>query len=248
MLGVGSEVLRPVRNGPSQDGIVLQLVGALVHELQILQRFPKELGELLDAQSALRTRRPGPMMQALQADEERRLKIIVGKLRALAEDEFGRARLVDLTPDDGTLDYSTLNSRGVSALVDDRGLLDQLPDDTRADLEDAVRALARGIPTGAAMLALRAAEGMVRHTHSRLHAAPGQKDDWFNLADEIVKVLPEGRAETRALEAYLSFLRNERNRAQHPGTRFTTREGERAVMNVAQAAVLLLTLKRAEKG
>lgn len=230
------------RGTPPPDGPVLLLVGSMIHELEMFQLFPRELGDLIEVQRSLRNNRNGGIIRPLQADEERRLKMAVGRVRALAETELGRIHLFDFTPEDGTLDYGRVGSQGATTLVDDPHVLEALPPETRADLDDSVNALSRGLPTAAAMLALRAAEGIVRQTHARLGAAAPSREDWFNFADEIVKVLPKETAETSALSGYLTFMRSERNRAQHPGARFTTREAEQAVLNAVRMAVLLRSI------
>lgn len=96
------------------------------------------------------------------------------------------------------------------------------------DLENAVRCIYHGIPTAAAMVALRASEDAVRKFYEfRTHANPGS-DDWKKILNKLL----EQEDVRKTLIGHLDYVREKRNEAEHPDKIFDQAEAENTFLTV----------------
>jgi hypothetical protein len=81
------------------------------------------------------------------------------------------------------------------------------------------------------MIGLRAVEGMVRELH---HIITGKKSTkaWANLIDAVEEDLKSKGEQPPLLLGYLDYIRDVRNKADHPDKVFTLREAEQIFMHV----------------
>jgi hypothetical protein len=151
--------------------------------------------------------------------------------------EISQRNLVEIGPTEGLLDYRKLLSSGVAALGDPN-LTNQLPQIVKEDLGDAIKCLAFGLSTPAAMIALRATEGMLRQAVTVLTGTTGG-EPWTEVLKTLTNYLHSAAIESNELSGYLTHLRKVRNSADHPEARFKLREAEDTFIN-AQYAIFAL--------
>jgi hypothetical protein len=88
-----------------------------------------------------------------------------------------------------------------------------------------------GAPTASVMIGLRAVEGMVRELHQTITGKKSTKA-WANLIDEVEKDLKNKGKQPPLLLGYLKYIKDVRNKADHPDKVFTQREAEQIFMHV----------------
>ena len=129
------------------------------------------------------------------------------------------------------------------------GLLDdwpEIPIISLSDVDEAIRCLSYGAPTASVMMGLRAVEGMVRELHSRITGKESTKA-WAQLIDEVEEDLKSRGEQPLLLLGYLDYIRDVRNKADHPDKVFTVREAEQIFMHVIYAIQEILKVKGTSK-
>jgi hypothetical protein len=185
--------------------------------------------------------------RTLGVDEHRRLRYVVLSARAVIYEKIARRNFSDRTPTDGTWDYSRLRDEGAKVLFASDFPLFALPTLVREDFDAAATCLLVSVPTGAAMLSLRATEGMVRHVHAKL--CPPREDrstDWAKLAEDIVAWAKTNQRDARGLEHHLGLVRVFRNQAQHPDRTYPLREAQNTVTAASSLVEKLYELTTAD--
>jgi hypothetical protein len=186
---------------------------------------------------------PNPFGAVASPDEAAAMVSVASKIEVLFLQLLDDRPFAEVVPKGGIFDYPLLRREGLRVLVNDPAPLLAGPAAVLQDLNGALKALAFDIPTGAAMIALRGTEGIVRHTYERIFAAPSAAKDWFDLAKEITDDQRKKGADPGKVEGYLTYLKKVRNSAQHPGREFSIREAEDALTDAARATVILQALK-----
>lgn len=115
--------------------------------------------------------------------------------------------------------FSTLSEDSVSKLFPEE-LTDQIGDKNSNDIRDAVWCLVYSLPTPAAMLLFRTAEGELRKYVKKVAGKPCDK--WN---DNLKKLEESGKA-NRSIKKDFDWLKDKRNEVEHPDKRYTQDEAE----------------------
>ncbi len=180
---------------------------------------------------------------AVTAQEAEHAHAIAVGLRTELEVILENRRFSEPIPPDGVMNYDKLRVGDFATLVDDQSVVWSLPAPVQSDLKESVRALMSNVPTGATMLALRGAEGMVREAYGWIFPNEKGHPTWDEAMNKVATKLEELGIDSEDVKAYSTFLRKFRNRAQHPGEVFSTKDAERAVQDAARLAVILAPIK-----
>lgn len=115
-------------------------------------------------------------------------------------------------------------------------LYNRLADGVRMDLEDGIKALSIGLWTPCVMITLRAIEGVLREYYTE-ETGEDPVDDrggflsWAQMLDRLSSM----QKITTELFVYLSFLKDRRNEADHPGRRFEQEVAEKTLLHTMDA-------------
>jgi hypothetical protein len=150
-------------------------------------------------------------------------------IEAVVTQELLERNFAELTPLEGILDYRKLLSEGTKGLLIKSGK--EPPTIVIHDLEETIKCLSYGAPTASVMIGLRAVEGMVRELHQIITGKKSNKA-WANLIDAVEKDLENKGEQPPLLLGYLNYIRDVRNKADHPDKVFTLREAEQIFMHV----------------
>lgn len=114
-------------------------------------------------------------------------------------------------------------------------LLSKLDEDIKNDLMDGYLAIIHLLPTPAAMILFRLAENIVRKYYVKITGKPAGKQKWFDLLDELEKS-PDVN---KSFVGYMHYIRDERNKAEHPEKRFEQEESEKILLRIKDLLVEL---------
>lgn len=193
----------------------------------------------------LESSRAGAFPNPISPPEADRVHQVATGLRTELNLLLEQRKFSEAVEPDGLVNYQKLRVEGVPALVDtaDAGAIYSLPQPIQTDLTEATKALLSNVPTGATMLALRAAEGMARDTFKSLFPTEKKIHSWDEIIDQIAAEFERSGVDAAQVHAYMNFLRFDRNRAAHPGENFSSKDAEKALQNAARLAVILGALK-----
>lgn len=170
-----------------------------------------------------------PTPAKLDVAHQLRLKRLMERIEAVVIQELDRRNVAELTPLEGILDYKKLLSEGAKGLL--VGGARETPSIVTRDLSEAIRCLSCGAPTASVMMGLRAVEGMVRELH-RIITGKKSTKAWAKLLEEVEEELKNKGEQPLLLLGYLDYIRDIRNKADHPDKVFTLREAEQIFMHV----------------
>lgn len=192
----------------------------------------------------LETSRSGALPNPIAPPEADRAHQVAAGLRTELNVLLEQRKFSEAIEPDGLVNYQKLRAEGVPALVDgtDTGVIYSLPQPIQNDLTEATRALLANVPTGATMLALRAAEGMAREAFKSLFPSERKPHTWDEIIVKITAEFEKYEIDAAQARAYMDFLRLDRNRAAHPGGNFSSKDAEKALQNAARLAVILGSL------
>lgn len=124
------------------------------------------------------------------------------------------------------IDKAKLISGLNSFLNDD--IIKSISDNSKKDLEDAIKCIILLLPTPSVMSSFRASEDIIRQYYDKkIQKISGYKS-WKEIIDELLA----SKDIKEPLHGYLNYIRNERNSADHPGKVFAQQECEDAFMQV----------------
>jgi hypothetical protein len=188
---------------------------------------------------------PGALPNPISPPEAERARQVAAGLRAELEVLLEQRRFVEPVEPDGLVNYQKLRAEGIPALVDgsETGAIWSLPQPIQSDLTEATKALLSSVPTGATMLALRAAEGMTQESLHWLFPSETKRLSWDDTIKRITPEFSKYGVDDEQVQGYMTFLRILRNRAAHPGTSFSPKDAEKALQDAARLAVILAPLK-----
>lgn len=115
--------------------------------------------------------------------------------------------------------FSTLSEDSVLKLFPEE-LTNQIGDKSSNDIRDAVWCLVYSLPTPAAMLLFRTAEGELRKYVKKVAGKPCDK--W----NDNLKKLEESAKANRSIKKDFDWLKDKRNEVEHPDKRYTQDEAE----------------------
>lgn len=118
-----------------------------------------------------------------------------------------------------------------SAFFDER-TWNALSDIEKSDFSDTARCLLSGIPTPAAMVALRGAEATVKKYYEFKIGEPAKKKVWGKIVKELESTAEKSGVRGTFL-GYLDYIRDaKRNFTEHPNKIFSQKEAELIFMQV----------------
>lgn len=167
-----------------------------------------------------------PKLSEIDRDD---LRTTMEVIEAVVTQELIGRNFAELTPLEGILDYKKLLSEEAKGLLAESGK--EPPKVVIHDLEETIKCLSYGAPTASVMIGLRAVEGMVRELHKTITGKKSTKA-WANLIDEVETDLKNKGEQPPLLLGYLNYIRDVRNKADHPDKVFTQREAEQIFMHV----------------
>jgi hypothetical protein len=170
-----------------------------------------------------------PEPPRLDGKDRWRLRRLIEVIEAVVTEDLSRRNFAELTPLEGILDYKKLLAEGAKGLLAESGK--GVPQIVIHDLDEAIKCLSYGAPTASAMIGLRAVEGMVRELHRSITGTKSTKP-WAQLLEEVKKDLENKGEQPPSLLGYLNYIRDIRNRADHPDQVFTIREAEQILVHV----------------
>jgi ribosomal protein S17E len=109
-------------------------------------------------------------------------------------------------------------------------LLSGLDEITREDLKDALTCILHLLPTPAAMISLRVAEKLVRRYYTKITGNNAARKSW----GEILNELKQSNKVKPSILGYLQYLKEKRDKAQHPDKRFDQEESERIFLHIKE--------------
>lgn len=98
---------------------------------------------------------------------------------------------------------------------------------TRDDYDEALKCLDFGLNTASFMLLCRVAEKMAITYYEKFTTKSSKNKKWDSMFKEIKEMQERDRKTQRSILALFDFLRTKRNKAQHPGERFDSKECEK---------------------
>jgi hypothetical protein len=170
-----------------------------------------------------------PNAPKLSEADRQELRKTTEVIEAVVIQELLGRNFAELTPLEGILDYKKLLSEEAKGLLIEGGK--EPPKVVIHDLEETTKCLSYGAPTASVMIGLRAVEGMVRELHQTITGKKSTKA-WANLIDEVEKDLKNKGKQPPLLLGYLKYIKDVRNKADHPDKVFTQREAEQIFMHV----------------
>lgn len=205
---------------------VLKQLEAILRRSGLVEMQQSELTTLIhDFEAKYAKPEPPPLDEI----DRTRLTRLTGRIEAVVTETLAQRNFAELTPLEGILDYKKLLSEGAKGLLAESGK--EAPPITIHDLDEAIKCLSYGAPTASVMIGLRAVESMVRELH---HSVTGRRSTkaWADLLDEVDKDLKNRGEQPPLLFGYLDYIRDVRNKADHPDKVFTSREAEQIFMHV----------------
>ena len=115
--------------------------------------------------------------------------------------------------------FSTLSEDSVLKLFPEE-LTNQIGDKSSNDIRDAVWCLVYSLPTPAAMLLFRTAEGELRKYVKKVAGEPCDK--WYKNLEKLEK----SDKANRSIKKEFDWLKDKRNEVEHPDKRYTQDEAE----------------------
>jgi len=136
----------------------------------------------------------------------------------------------------GRLNYAELVEKGLTLLISDKILLNKLPSIVKHDLEEALYCLCFERPTASAMVALRAVEAALRQLYVTLKpGAKIERIEWKTVLGDLETLLKQRNIKAQTLLGYLNYLRDVRNKAEHPDKIFNQIEAEDTLIHACHA-------------
>lgn len=120
---------------------------------------------------------------------------------------------------EGKINYKFLMEKGPEGFLKENWK--RLSEITKGDLEDACRCLLRKLWTPAVMITLRASEDAVRQLYKYIMDEDAGKKGWRKILDEL-----NPNIDNTTIIGHLDFIRDKRNKAEHPLKRFSQSESE----------------------
>ena len=155
--------------------------------------------------------------------------------RVLFKNELSKKPIVIFKPE-GRLDYEKLVEKGIDHLLPDVSILYKLNEIVRHDLEEALYCLCFERPTASAMVALRAVEAALRQLYAALKPeAKIERIEWKTILDDLKDLLEQHNVKAMTLLGYLNYLRDIRNKAEHPDKIFNQLEAEDILIHACHA-------------
>lgn len=232
--GPGSPVLySDGKVSDDQGGFLLHAVKLLISELERTGLARKELGEWRSIEKMLNDTYSRLRPPLLAEPDEDRISHSLTKLEALVRRELSDREFVEPILPDGILPYSKLRISGVALLFAGRTIPPAVPEIVKQDLEEAVQSLIHGQTTASSMIALRAAEGMMRDVYGRKLRQPTLGVGWKTVEDGLIAHLSQVgmKSESESIASHLKFLRGVRNEVEHPQERHDLERSERALQH-----------------
>jgi hypothetical protein len=222
----------------SEGGVAEELIAAL-RPLGIAGVQLDQLEQFLQ-----RNRTQGPFYVTLSGQGLADFRVAVEKVQSVYAMELQRRDFAEPVLPQGGMNYLALRERKTGVFFPN-GIPSEVPALTKEDLDFAIDCLVAGLPTPAAMVALRAAEGMLRATYRRLTGSdPAAKAGWGAVEEGLVAHVRPGHASLGdSLEHHLAMVRRIRNEAEHPQVSYSQLMAENAVN---QAVFLIQTLAQAK--
>lgn len=168
----------------------------------------------------------------LDLKHQQRLMHVLGKVQAVVSQEITNRDFSELRPTSGVLDYQKPPSAVLDGLLGE--VASSLSQTVRKDMEESLMCLRFGAPTASVMLGLRAVEGWLRELYRHL-TGEETKRGWHELVREIQRLLNERGVAVEPVAGFLNYVRDVRNRADHPGKAFSQVEGEQVFVAATTA-------------
>ncbi len=118
---------------------------------------------------------------------------------------------------------------------------DWLKEESKRDLEEALRALAVDCPTASVMVSLRAVERQLREWHNERSDEDIDLGPWGHVLGELADLYDDHEMERPEVLTDLSYLKDRRNEVNHMETSPTSREAE---INLRRAQATLENIYR----
>lgn len=216
---------------------VLKRLDVILHRYGLAEIEQSQLTTLIrDFEAKYAKPEPPPLDEV----DHRQLRTLIERIEAVVTEALSRRSFAELTPLEGILDYKKLLSEGVGGLLGEG--FKETPLLVLGDIEEAIKCLSYGAPTASVMMGLRAVEGMVRELHYVITGKKSKKG-WAQLIDEVEEDLKSKGEQPPLLLGYLDYMRDVRNKADHPDKVFTVREAEQIFMNAIYTVQEILKLK-----
>ncbi len=210
-------------------GFILFVLKGLIEELKRygLANVERYRLETIAKEFEAKYAKPNPpKLDELDYEQLRRSMEVIEAV--VLQDLLGRD-FAELTPLEGILDYKKLLSEGAKGLLAEGR--EKVPTIVVHDLDESIKCLSYGASTASVMMGLRAVEAMVRELHHIITGKTSNKA-WAQLIDEVEKDLKAKGEQPPLLLGYLDYIRDVRNKADHPDRVFTVREAEQIFMHV----------------
>ena len=164
-----------------------------------------------------------------------KIKDRLGYISSLILKELEEKPIVVFKPK-GRLNYAELVEKGLTLLISDKILLNKLSSIVKHDLEEALYCLCFERPTASAMVALRAVEAALRQLYVTLKPdAKIERIEWKTVLEDLEVLLKQHNIKAVTLLGYLNYLRDIRNKAEHPDKIFNQIEAEDALIHACHA-------------
>ena len=134
---------------------------------------------------------------------------------------------------DGTLNFKKLLIGAKSFFSED--IWDTLSNIAKSDLDDACKCLLTRSWTPAVMISLRASEDSIRNFYIYKLEKNPQRKGWQHIIDELSKT----QDTNKILLGYLNYIREIRNKADHPEEIFDQMEAERVFHQVVNMIIVI---------
>lgn len=215
----------------------LQYLDRLVQECGLAQLEREGLREIIDN---FKKSYPGSQRSTLSHDGHTYLLRVLGKIEAVVNHELTHRDFSELKPKGGVLDYQKLPIQVVDGLLGEMAY--SIGGLVRKDLEEAIRCLRFQAPTASVMIGLRAVEGWLRELYRTLTGKEIHKG-WAEVLKEIQSLLDDRSVTTEPVAGFLNYIRDVRNKADHPDKSFSQVEAEQIFVAATTAIRELEKLK-----
>ncbi len=209
----------------------LQRLEKLLEECNLAPREQNRLHGLVDSFQA-KYRKQVEENPYLDSEDHANLLRILQRVEASVDQEIMSRDFAELRPTTGILDYQKLPSEVLTDLLGEASY--SVPPIVMQDLEEGVKCLKFGAPTASVMVSLRAVEGWLRELYTSLTGQETKKA-WGELLKGIREALSERDKSIEPVIGFLDYVRNVRNKANHPDTIFDQISAEQTFMAATTA-------------
>lgn len=176
----------------------------------------------------------------LSYEDHGNLLRILERIEASVYQEIVNRDFAELRPAKGSLNYQKLPPELLTDLLGEVSY--SIPPIVRQDLEEGAKCLKFGAPTASVMISLRAVEGWLRELYTSLTGQKTRKA-WGELLKDIQEELSERGISIEPVLGFLDYVRNVRNKADHPDATFDQISAEQTFMAATTAIRELQKLK-----